>query len=210
MARYTSAVCRLCRREETKLFLKGDRCYSNKCPLDRGTSLPGKSAKAVRMGKLTTYGIRLREKQKLRKLYGLVERQFKNYFERAERKKGISGDNLLELLERRLDNIIYRLSLAKSRAQARQLVLHAHILVNGKPVNIPSYEVKVNDVIEIKEKSKNIAEFKDIQEGKVEINVPSWLEFDSEKLRGRVLRFPTKEELNLPVDEKLVVEYYSR
>lgn len=210
MARYTSAVCRLCRREETKLFLKGDRCYSNKCSLDRGTSLPGKSSKIARVGKLTTYGIRLREKQKLRKLYGLVERQFLNYFKRAERKKGISGDNLLELLERRLDNIVYRLGLTKSRAHARQLVLHAHILVNGKRVNIPSYEVKVNDVIEIKEKSKNMVEFKDIQEGKVEINVPSWLEFEPEKLRGKVLRFPSKEELNLPVDEKLVVEYYSR
>ncbi|GAB4113895.1 MAG: 30S ribosomal protein S4 [Candidatus Caldatribacteriota bacterium] len=210
MARYTSAVCKLCRREQTKLFIKGDRCYSNKCSLDRGSSLPGKNAKAVRVKKLTTYGIRLREKQKLRRFYGLLERQFQNYFERAERKKGISGDNLLELLERRLDNIIYRLGLAKSRIQARQLVLHGHILVNGKKVNIPSYEVKIDDIIEVKEKSKAIMDFKDIQEGKVEINIPSWLEFDPEKLKGKILRFPTKEELNLPVDEKLVVEYYSR
>ncbi len=210
MARYTSAVCKLCRREQTKLFIKGDRCYSNKCSLDRGSSLPGKNAKSVRVKKLTTYGIRLREKQKLRRFYGLLERQFQNYFERAERKKGISGDNLLELLERRLDNIIYRLGLAKSRIQARQLVLHGHILVNGKKVNIPSYEVKIDDIIEVKEKSKVIMDFKDIQEGKVEINIPSWLEFDPEKLKGKILRFPTKEELNLPVDEKLVVEYYSR
>lgn len=210
MARYTGAVCKLCRREETKLFLKGNRCYSNKCSIERGASLPGKNAKTARIRKLSTYGIRLREKQKLRKYYGLLERQFKNYFQKAERKKGITGENLLELLERRLDNIVYRLGITKSRAQARQLILHSHILVNGKKVNIPSYQVNVNDIIEIKEKSKNIEEFKEIKEGKIEINVPSWLEFDAEKLKGKILRFPSKEELNLPIDEKLVVEYYSR
>jgi len=210
MARYTGAVCKLCRREETKLFLKGDRCYSNKCSMERRASLPGKNVKTTRIKKLSTYGIRLREKQKLRKYYGLLEKQFKNYFQKAERKKGITGENLLELLERRLDNIVYRFGITKSRAQARQLILHSHILVNGKKVNIPSYQVNINDIIEIKEKSKNIEEFKEIKEGKIEISIPSWLEFDAEKLKGKILRFPSKEELNLPVEEKLVVEYYSR
>ena len=210
MARYTGAVCKLCRREGTKLFLKGDRCYSNKCSMERRASLPGKNAKTTRIKKLSTYGIRLREKQKLRKYYGLLEKQFKNYFQKAERKKGVTGENLLELLERRLDNVVFRLGITKSKAQARQLILHSHILVNGKKVNIPSYQVNVNDIIEIKEKSKNIEELKEIKEGKIEISIPSWLEFDAEKLKGKILRFPSKEELNLPVEEKLVVEYYSR
>jgi small subunit ribosomal protein S4 len=210
MARYTGAVCKLCRREGVKLFLKGDRCYSNKCPIEKDASLPGKNKKTARIKKLSTYGIRLREKQKLRKYYGLLERQFSNYFKKAENKKGITGDNLLELLERRLDNIVYRFGITKSRAQARQLILHSHILVNGKKVNIPSYQVSINDVVEIKEKSKSIENFKEINEGKVEINIAPWLEFDSEKLRGKVIKIPSKEELNLPVEEKLVVEYYSR
>jgi len=210
MARYTGAVCKLCRREGVKLFLKGDRCYSNKCPIEKSASLPGKNAKTTRVRKLSTYGIRLREKQKLRKYYGLLEKQFSNYFKKAENKKGITGDNLLELLERRLDNIVYRFGITKSRAQARQLILHSHILVNGKKVNIPSYQVNINDVIEIKEKSKSIENFKEINEGKVEINIAPWLEFDYEKLRGEVIKIPSKEELNLPVEEKLVVEYYSR
>ncbi|HDK27753.1 MAG TPA: 30S ribosomal protein S4, partial [Candidatus Atribacteria bacterium] len=178
--------------------------------IEKGASLPGKNAKKVRMRKLSTYGIRLREKQKLRKYYGVLEKQFKNYFQKAERKKGVTGENLLELLERRLDNVVFRLGITKSKAQARQLILHSHILVNGKKVNIPSYQVNVNDVIEIKEKSKNIEELKEIKEGKIEISIPSWLEFDAEKLKGKILRFPSKEELNLPVEEKLVVEYYSR
>ena len=210
MARYRGAICKLCRREGVKLFLKGDRCYSNKCSIERGASLPGKNAKTERVKKLSTYGIRLREKQKLRKYYGLLERQFKNYFQKAERKKGITGENLLELLERRLDNIVYRFSLTKSRAQARQLVLHSHIFVNGKKVNIPSYQVNINDVIEVREKSKDIADIKEIKEEKTEINIPSWLEFDVKTLKGKIVKFPSKEELNLPVEEKLVVEYYSR
>jgi len=210
MARYRGAVCKLCRREGVKLFLKGDRCYSNKCSIEKGASLPGKDAKTARVKKLSTYGIRLREKQKLRKYYGLLERQFKNYFQKAERKKGITGENLLELLERRLDNIVYRFGLTKSRAQARQLILHSHILVNEKKVNIPSYQVNINDVIEVREKDKNITDIKEIKEGKIEINIPSWLEFDAKTLKGKIIKFPSKEELNLPVEEKLVVEYYSR
>ena len=210
MARYIGAVCKLCRRETVKLFLKGDRCYSDKCPIEKGTSLPGKNAKKVRVRKLSTYGVRLREKQKLRKYYGLLEKQFKNLFEKAEKKKGVTGENFLELLERRLDNIIYRFGITKSRAQARQLVLHSHILVNGKKVNIPSYQVEINDVIEVKEKSRNIENIKEIKEGKTEINISSWLEFDTENLKGKIVKFPAKEELNLPIEEKLVVEYYSR
>lgn len=210
MARYRESVCKLCRRETEKLFLKGDRCYTNKCPIEKGASLPGQNVKKIRMRKLSTYGIRLREKQKLIRYYGLLEKQFKNLFKKAERQKGITGENLLELLERRLDNIVYRFGITKSRAHARQLILHSHILVNGKKVNIPSYQVNINDVIEIREKSKNINDIKEIKDGKVEINIPNWLEFDSEKLKGRIKKFPSKEELNLPVKEKLVVEYYSR
>lgn len=210
MARYRESVCKLCRRETEKLFLKGDRCYTNKCPIEKGASLPGQNVKKIRIRKLSTYGIRLREKQKLIRYYGLLEKQFKNLFKKAERQKGITGENLLKLLERRLDNIVYRFGITKSRAHARQLILHSHILVNGKKVNIPSYQVNINDVIEIREKSKNINDIKEIKDGKVEINIPNWLEFDSEKLKGRIKKFPSKEELNLPVKEKLVVEYYSR
>ncbi|MBE3091447.1 MAG: 30S ribosomal protein S4 [Candidatus Atribacteria bacterium] len=210
MARYTGAVCKLCRRETVKLFLKGDRCYSAKCPIGKGASLPGKNAKNTRIRKLSTYGVRLREKQKLRKYYGLLEKQFKNLFKKAEKKKGVTGENFLELLERRLDNIVYRFGITKSRAHARQLVLHSHILVNGKKVNIPSYQVDINDVIEIKEKSGNMENIKEIKEGKIEVSIPSWLEFDFENLKGKIIKFPSKEELNLPVEEKLVVEYYSR
>ncbi|MBU4602218.1 30S ribosomal protein S4 [bacterium] len=210
MARYTGAVCKLCRRETVKLFLKGDRCYSDKCPIEKGASLPGKNVKKTRIRKLSTYGVRLREKQKLRKYYGLLEKQFKNLFKKAEKKKGVTGENFLELLERRLDNIVYRFGITKSRAHARQLVLHSHILVNGKKVNIPSYQLDINDVIEIKKKSGNIENIKEIKEGKIEVSIPSWLEFDFENLKGKIIKFPSKEELNLPVEEKLVVEYYSR
>ena len=154
--------------------------------------------------------MRLREKQKLRKYYGLLEKQFKNYFKIAENKVGVTGENLLELLERRLDNIIYRLGFVKSRAQARQLVLHSHILVNGKKVNIPSYQVNIDDTIEIREKSQKIEELKEIKEGTIEVNVASWLEFTPEQLKGKIIKFPSKDELNLPVEENLVIEYYSR
>jgi len=210
MARYRGAVCKLCRRETVKLFLKGDRCYSDKCPIEKGASLPGKNAKKIRMRKLSTYGIRLREKQKLKKYYGLLEKQFKNLFKKAVKKKGVTGENFLELLERRLDNIVYRFGITKSRAQSRQLVLHSHILVNGKKVNIPSYPININDVVEIKEKSWKIQNIKEIKEGKIDVSIPSWLEFDAENLKGKIIKFPSKDELNLPVEEKLVVEYYSR
>ncbi len=210
MARYTGPICRLCRREGSKLFLKGERCYTDKCSLERKTSEPGKSAQSKRIRKLTNYGIQLKEKQKMKEMYGLLEKQFSNLFKEAEKKHGITGDNLIQLLERRLDNVIFRLGFAKSRAQARQIVRHAHILVNGKKVNIPSYLVEVDDVIEIKEKSHSIPDFKALKEGEIDINIPSWLEVDRENLKGKVVKLPSKEDLDLPVDEKLVVEYYSR
>ena len=210
MARYTGAVCKLCRREGTKLFLKGDRCYSNKCSIERKDSLPGKNAKTTRIKKLSTYGIRLREKQKLRKYYGLLEKQFKNYFQKAERKKGITGENLLELLERRLDNVVFRLGITKSKAQARQLILHSHILVNGKKVNIPSYQVKKDDVIELREKSKKIQTIIDSLDAIVRRGIPQWLEINKEKFKGEVLGVPVREDITLPIQEQLIVELYSK
>ncbi|MDD3655319.1 MAG: 30S ribosomal protein S4 [Atribacterota bacterium] len=210
MARYNGPVCRLCRRQGLKLFLKGDRCYTEKCSVERRSSEPGKSAHSKRIKKLTNYGIQLREKQKMKNMYGLLERQFSNLFKKAEQKHGVTGDNFIQFLERRLDNVIFRLGFVKSRAKARQIVRHSHILVNSKKVNIPSYMVEIDDVIEIKEKSQEILEFKELKQGKVDINVPSWLEVDLKNLKGKVVKLPSKEDIDLPVDEKLVVEYYSR
>ena len=210
MARYNGPVCRLCRRQGSKLFLKGDRCYTEKCSVERRSSEPGKSAHSKRIKKLTNYGIQLREKQKMKNMYGLLERQFSNLFKKAEQKHGVTGDNFIQFLERRLDNVIFRLGFVKSRAKARQIVRHSHILVNSKKVNIPSYMVEIDDVIEIKEKSQEILEFKELKQGKVDINIPSWLEVDMKNLKGKVVKLPSKEDIDLPVDEKLVVEYYSR
>lgn len=210
MARYKGPVCRLCRRQGTKLFLKGDRCYTDKCSVERRSLEPGKSFQSKRIKKLTNYGIQLREKQKMRNMYGLLERQFSNLFKKAEKKHGVTGENFIQFLERRLDNVVFRLGFAKSRAKARQIVRHSHILVNGKKVNIPSYMVDVDDVIEIREKSHSLAEFKELKQGEVDQNIPSWLEVDWQKLSGKVVKLPSKEDMDLPVDEKLVVEYYSR
>lgn len=210
MARYKGPVCRLCRRQGAKIFLKGDRCYTDKCSFERRPSVPGKSAHAKRVKKLTNYGVQLREKQKMKNMYGLLEKQFSNLFKKAEQKHGITGDNFLQFLERRLDNVVFRLGFASSRAQARQVVGHSHILVNRKKVNIPSYMVEIGDVIEVREKSQSISEFKELQQGNVDKNVPSWLEADFTKLTGTVLTLPTREDIDLPIDEKLVVEYYSR
>jgi small subunit ribosomal protein S4 len=210
MARYNGPVCRLCRRQGSKLFLKGDRCYTEKCSVERRASEPGKSTHSKRIKKLTNYGIQLREKQKMKNMYGLLERQFSNLFKKAEQKHGVTGDNFIQFLERRLDNVIFRLGFVKSRAKARQIVRHSHILVNSKKVNIPSYMVEIDDVIEIKEKSQEILEFKELKQGKVDINIPSWLEVDMKNLKGKVVKLPSKEDIDLPVDEKLVVEYYSR
>lgn len=210
MARYNGPVCRLCRRQGSKLFLKGDRCYTDKCAVERRPTEPGRSAQAKRIKKLTHYGIQLREKQKMRNMYGLLERQFHNLFKKAEQKHGVTGDNFIQFLERRLDNVIFRMGFTNSRTKARQIVSHSHILVNGKKVNIPSYMVDIDDVIEVKESSQNISDFKDLKQGETDINIPSWLDVDFNNLKGKVVKLPSKEDVDLPVDEKLVVEYYSR
>jgi small subunit ribosomal protein S4 len=210
MARYTGPACRLCRRQGAKLFLKGERCYTDKCAIERKATAPGKSSKSRRVRKLSNYAIQLKEKQKMRDMYGLLEKQFSNLFEKAEKKHGVTGENFIQFLERRLDNIVYRLGLAESRAKARQVVRHSHILVNGRKVNIPSYMAEINDIIEIKAKSQSIKEFKELKEEEKEVNTPTWLELDMKNLKGKVVRLPSKEDIDLPIDEKLIVEYYSR
>jgi len=206
MARYTESTCKLCRREGMKLFLKGDKCYTEKCPFARRPYAPGQHGQNKK--KLTNYGTQLREKQKLRRYYGVLERQFERYFEEAERMKGITGDNLLQLLERRLDNVVYRLSIASSRAQARQFVSHGHILVNGKKVDIPSYLVKAGDVVSVKDSSKSLDVIKNNVEAST--NIPDWLDFNRDSLEGKVLSLPTREHIDLPIEEHLIVELYSR
>jgi len=208
LARYTGPRCRLCRREGTKLFLKGDRCYSDKCAFERRSYAPGQHGQA--RIKVSDYGIRLREKQRVRRMYGIQEKQFRRYFDWADRQKGVTGTNLLVLLERRLDNVVYRLGFADSRAQARQLVIHRHFLVNGKMVNIPSYLVKVGDVIEVAEKSKEILPIKTAQEALARRGVPEWLELDAEKLKGTVKSFPERSHITMPIQEQLIVEFYSK
>ncbi|NLN42365.1 MAG: 30S ribosomal protein S4 [Clostridiales bacterium] len=208
MAKYTGSVCRLCRREGTKLYLKGDRCYSDKCAFNRRPTAPGQHGQRRR--KPSEYGLQLREKQKARRIYGVLEKQFERYYEQAERMKGITGENLLQLLERRLDNVVYRLGFASSRAQARQFVLHGHISVNGSRVNIPSYLVDEGDVIAVREKSaSNMEHFKALREGTDRVVVP-WLQVDYEKLEGTVSALPTREDIDVPIQEHLIVELYSR
>lgn len=208
MARYTEAVCRLCRREGTKLYLKGDRCYSDKCGVSRRPQAPGQHGSGRR--KQSEYGLQLREKQKARRIYGVLEKQFANYFDKAESMKGITGENLLQLLERRLDNVVYRLGFAVSRPQARQLVRHGHITVNGRKVNIPSYLVEVGDVIAVKEKSASeIEHFKSLREGTGR-TVVQWLQVDYEKLEGKVEALPAREDIDIDIQEHLIVELYSR
>ena len=208
MARYRESVCRLCRSEGMKLFLKGDRCYSDKCAFERRGYVPGEHGQSRR--KRTDYGVQLREKQKLKRMYGLVEKQFRGYFEKADMQKGVTGTNLLILLERRLDNMVYRLGLANSRSDARQLIKHNHFLVNGKKVNIPSYVLCVGDQIQVKEKSKKINRILEAMETVVRRGIPQWLELDKDKFTGIVSRFPTREELTMPMQEQLVVELYSK
>ena len=206
MARYTDANCRLCRREGQKLFLKGDRCYSSKCALERRGYAPGQHGQG--RSKISDYGLQLREKQKAKRFYGLQETQFRNLFDKAARKSGITGENLLILLETRLDNVVFRLGFASSRKEARQLVNHGHFQVNGKKVNIPSYTVKPGDVIKVKEKSTNSPKFKEVKE--MSITVPSWVSVDVEKLEGKILSVPTRSEIDTPVAEHLIVELYSK
>jgi small subunit ribosomal protein S4 len=209
VARYAEATCRLCRREKLKLFLKGDRCYTDKCAFERRAYAPGQHGQR-RGGKVSDYGIQLREKQKVKRIYGVLEKQFRRYYSRAERQKGITGTNLLILLERRLDNIVYRMGFASSRNQGRQLIRHNHFTVNGKRINIPSYHVKVGDVIEVKEKSRKIPFILEAMETVVRREIPSWLEVDGSDFRGLVKEFPNREELTMPINEQLIVELYSK
>ncbi len=208
MARYTGSVCRLCRRETMKLYLKGDRCYSDKCALERRNYPPGQHGQ--RRGKFSDYGLQLREKQKIKRMYGLVEKQFKTYFKEADRQKGVTGTNFLVILERRLDNTVYRLGFANSRAQARQLVRHNHFLVNGKKVNIPSFLLRPSDVVTVREDSRQLPSISDALEAMQRRGLPAWLELDKTKYEGIFKTIPTREEMNLPVQEQLVVEFYSK
>jgi small subunit ribosomal protein S4 len=208
VARYRESVCRLCRREAMKLFLKGDRCFTNKCAIERRNFPPGQHGK--RRSKILGYGIQLREKQKLKRFYGVLEGQFRLTFEAAERMRGITGENLLSLLERRLDNVVHRLGFSGSRAQARQLVRHGHVRVNGKKVNVPSYVVVAGAVISVKEKSKTnplIAGAVETAKGR---GVPAWLELNASEFQGKVVALPKREDVALQVNEKLIVELYSK
>ena len=206
MARYTGPSCKLCRREGQKLFLKGERCYGGKCALERRAYAPGQHGQGRK--KSSTYGLQLREKQKAKRFYGLQETQFRNYFEKAARKKGITGDNLLIMLETRLDNTVFRMGFASSRKEARQLVTHGHFTLNGKKVDIPSLQVKAGDVIAVKAKSTDSPKFKEIKE--MTISTPDWVSMDTEKLEGKVLSLPTRGQIDTPVAENLIVELYSK
>ncbi|MBP2641691.1 MAG: rpsD [Firmicutes bacterium] len=210
MAKYTGPVCRLCRREGVKLYLKGDKCYSDKCSFTRRGYAPGQHGQGQARKKVSEYGIQLREKQKARRVYGILERQFRNYFEKAERQKGITGENLLVMLERRLDNVVYRLGFADSRVQSRQLVRHGHFTVNGRRVDIPSYLVKSGEVVQLQENSKQSPLFKDIMESAAHKTVPAWLELSASDMSGKIVRYPTREEIDIPIEEHLIVELYSR
>lgn len=208
MARYSGPVCRMCRREGMKLFLKGDRCYSEKCSFDRRPYPPGQHGQ----GRLrpSDYRDQLREKQKVKRIYGVLEKQFRLYFQRADRMKGVTGENLLSLLERRLDSTIYRLGLASSRAEARQLVRHNHFAINGRKVNIPSYSVRVGDEIEVKERSRKVTRITASIEAAERRPRPSWLEMDKKNWKGTVKGDPVRDELTLPINEQLIVELYSK
>ncbi len=208
MARYTGAVCRLCRREGMKLYLKGDRCYSDKCAIINKAYAPGQHGTGRK--KVSEYGIQLREKQKVRRIYGVQEKQFRIYFAHAARQKGVTGENLLRLLELRLDNVTYRLGFGTSRVDARQLVRHGHFTVNGKKVNIPSYLVKVGDVIAVREKSKASPKLVSVAEAVTNKQVMKWLELDKANLVGKVINLPQREDIDLPITEQLIVELYSR
>jgi len=209
LARYTESSCRLCRREGLKLFFKGDRCYSEKCSLERRNYAPGEHGQMHKKQR-SDYGVQLREKQKLKRMYGLLEKQFRGYFEKADRQKGITGTNLLVLLERRMDNMVFRMGFANSRQEARQLISHGHFLVNGKSVNIPSYLLKVGDEVSVKEKSRNMARVISALETVERRGVPHWLELDKENFKASVKMLPVREDLTMPVQEQLVVELYSK
>lgn len=209
MAKYTGPACRLCRREGVKLFLKSDRCYTNKCAMERRAYAPGQHGQG-RQRKLSEYGLQLREKQKARRIYGILEGQFHKYYVEANRRKGVTGEILLQLMEMRLDNIVFRLGFAGSRKEARQLVRHSHFLVNGKKVNIPSYQVSPGSTVEVKDKSKKSPKFAEIKEAAATRGIPEWLESNVDNLSGKVIRVPDRAEIDIPVEEHLIVELYSR
>jgi len=209
LARYRGSVCRLCRRENLKLFLKGDRCYSVKCAFDRRSYPPGQHGQR-RGRKISDYGIQLREKQKVKRMYSLSEQQFRLFFKRADKQKGITGTNLLIMLERRLDNVVFRLGFSNSRSQGRHFVRHRHFLVNGKRVNIPSYPIKMGDVIEVREKSRKIQQIGDSLDAVVRRGIPQWLDLEKENFKGIVKGFPIREDLTMPIQEQLIVELYSK
>lgn len=209
MARYIGPVCRLCRREGMKLFLKGERCYTEKCAIEKRNVPPGQHGRA-RKAKMVGYGVQLREKQKVKRTYGVLENQFRRYFEAADRQKGITGELLLQSLERRLDNVVYRIGFATSRAQARQLVRHGHFLVNGKKVDIPSYAMRLSDTVAVRPGSVENATIAHAREEVKGRGVPQWLELDSTGMIGKITSLPTREQINLPVQEQLIVELYSK
>ena len=209
MARYSDAVCRLCRREGTKLFLKGQRCLTDKCAIEKRNFPPGQHGKA-RRPKIVGYGLQLREKQKARRFYGILEDQFRGYFEAAASSKGVTGEALLQMLERRLDNVVYRLGLATSRAGARQLVRHGHVFVAGHKVTIPSYQVVAGQEIEVKEKSRSMAAIERALDLAGNRSVPPWLQFDRGAMKGRVVSLPKREDVNFPIQEQMIVELYSK
>ena len=208
MARYTDAVCRLCRREGQKLFLKGDRCYTDKCAADRRPYPPGQHGQG--RAKASEYGTQLREKQKAKRYYGILEGQFRGYFDMAIKRKGKTGENMLSILETRLDNTVYRLGFAMSRAEARQLVLHGHFLVNGRKVNIPSFLVKPGMIISINEKSRNLDKIKSVIEANSFRQPPKWLEYDANSLIAKVTALPERDDIDMPIEEQLIVEFYSK
>ena len=208
MARYTGPVCRLCRREGTKLYLKGDRCTSGKCALDRRSTAPGQHGAANK--KMREYGLQMREKQKTRRYYGVLEKQFVNYYEEAARKEGMTGENLICLLERRLDNVVYRMGFAASHKEARQLVLHGHFTLNGNKVNIPSLIVKAGDVIAVKESSRDSVKIKALAEAAASMTAPKWLEVKADAMTAKVLNLPAREDVDFDFNEQLIVELYSK
>jgi small subunit ribosomal protein S4 len=208
LARYTDSVCRLCRRENMKLFLKGERCYTDKCAIERRNYPPGQHGQG--RPKFSEYSIQLREKQKVKRMYGLLEKQFRRTFAEASRTKGITGETLLILLERRLDNVTYRLGFASSRAEARTMVRHGHLLINGKKVNIPSYTVRAGDVVSVKEPSRQLVRVQSAMEGAQRRGVPDWAEVDREACSGRIKILPTRGDVTMPINEKLIVELYSK
>ena len=208
MARYTGPVCRMCRREGVKLYLKGERCTSGKCSLDRRAKVPGQHADARK--KIGEYGMHLREKQKVRRYYGIQEKQFRNYFDMADAKEGMTGANLLTILECRFDNVVYRMGMAESRAEARQLVLHNHFRINGKKANIPSLLVRVGDVITVSDNSTDSAKIKELLEGLASRVSPKWLDVNKENGTAKVVALPTKEDIDFEINEQLIVEFYSK